>query len=66
MSYEVKVLYTKSTEYEVELKIRVPDSIGSYSKEFHEFIDELASDMAEENCDWDDMRNVDARWSVVK
>lgn len=65
MSYEVKVLYTKTTEYEVELKIRVPDSIVS-DKEFREFIDDLAPDMAEKNGDWDGMRDVDARWWVVK
>ena len=65
MSYEVKVLYTKTTEYHAELKIRVPDSIASYSKEFNEFIDDLAPDMAED-CDWNDMCDVDARWSVVK
>ena len=65
MSYEVKILYTKTTEYEVELKIRVPDSIVS-DKEFREFIDDLAPDMAEKNGDWDGMRDVDARWWVVK
>jgi hypothetical protein len=65
MGYEIEVLCIKTEEHETKLKVRVPDSIASYSKEFNEYLDEMVPDIADVGGS-DFIKIVDLRWSVVK